>query len=620
MGTEPRADGGVFVSYRRADTSGYAERLFESLEARFGPKRVFLDTGSIAPGTEFPAEIRQRVAGCDVLLTVIGPQWLSLKDQYGERRIDDADDWVRLEIQIALELNTPVIPVLVNGARMPAQQDLPEGIRSLANREAIVISRHWHPDVEELIGAIERFMPAGSRRQDLRRSITARYERQTRDRPTDVQRNVLGLFVDGHGSFTPPDVKESERPEPEPLWDLLQRATGEGEPCILLGNFGQGKSWHLQMLEYRLAKGMATAPWNGPEAPDPVFLDLRQFRRNTVGGGLAMLLPFLAGGREESVFSQVRRRAWSLAYGESAARSSDEAMLADFESGRQLLLLDGLDEMRREDASVLLSEIGQLSRATRRSPVIVSCRRTFFRDSAEEKRLSQLGLRPVYLWPWDRNQLQRYLQKAHAVGIIHSSASEAMSALLRLYGLADIATRAMLAAMLVSQWDHIDTTTPLSIPTLYEEYIERALLNWQASRTWSLSLAQLREYMEEVAFLMFRLDRRALNNEELNEYFGDALRRHGIPRFSDLAASVAEDLHTNSFLLRYGDEYVFCHESLADFLVARRLLRAAKTRDVDAFSVLNRSREYRSVIETFLVPMLSDGGDPTLLDGLFSPR
>ena len=118
--------GGIFVSYRRQESAHLAGRLYDRLTDRFGEGQVFIDVNAIEPGVDFAEEISRAVAACQVLLAVIGPDWLMAVDERGRRRLDNPDDLVRLEIEAALARHVRVIPILVEGAVMPGQEDLPE--------------------------------------------------------------------------------------------------------------------------------------------------------------------------------------------------------------------------------------------------------------------------------------------------------------------------------------------------------------------------------------------------------------------------------------------------------------------------------------------------------------
>jgi WD40 repeat protein len=150
------AFGRVFISYRRQESSGLAGRLYERLAARLGDDQVFMDVDTIAPGLDFAEVIAEAVSTCQVLLAVIGPTWLSASDEDGQRRLEDPDDIVRLEIAAALERNIRVIPILVEGAQMPRRQQLPEDLVTLARRNAISM-RHesFRSDADRLVTAIE---------------------------------------------------------------------------------------------------------------------------------------------------------------------------------------------------------------------------------------------------------------------------------------------------------------------------------------------------------------------------------------------------------------------------------------------------------------------------------
>lgn len=146
---------GIFLSYRREDSSGYTGRLFDKLSEHFGKNNVFMDISDIEPGLDFIEAIEKAVASCDVLIAVIGNQWLV--DSRGQRRLDDPEDFVHLEIISSLESDVRVIPVLVSGATMPDSKDLPEDLQKLSRRQAHEISdSRWDYDVERLIQILEK--------------------------------------------------------------------------------------------------------------------------------------------------------------------------------------------------------------------------------------------------------------------------------------------------------------------------------------------------------------------------------------------------------------------------------------------------------------------------------
>lgn len=154
---------GIFISYRRDDSAGYAGRLYDRLAAHFGAGRVFMDVEGIEPGTDFVTAIEKAVGSCRVLIVVIGDEWLSTSDAAGRRRLDDPNDFIRLETVTALKREIRVVPVLVGGALMPRAEELPEDIRPLARRQAIEIShKQWESSTAELIRAMETLLTAAA--------------------------------------------------------------------------------------------------------------------------------------------------------------------------------------------------------------------------------------------------------------------------------------------------------------------------------------------------------------------------------------------------------------------------------------------------------------------------
>ena len=152
--------GNIFVSYRREDSSDVTGRIFDYLKTAFGEKHLFKDVDSIQLGTDFRDAIKQGVNRCHVLLAIIGDEWLQATGKAGARRLDDPDDFVRLEITSALDRDIPVIPVLVEGATIPGQVDLPTPLQRLAFRNAIQVrpDPDFHHDMERLCDALSQFV------------------------------------------------------------------------------------------------------------------------------------------------------------------------------------------------------------------------------------------------------------------------------------------------------------------------------------------------------------------------------------------------------------------------------------------------------------------------------
>ena len=131
--------GKIFISYRREDSGANAIGIGQYLEHEFGRRNVFIDVDMRA-GTRFPTVLEQRLAECKVMLVLIGPGWLDARDEQGNRRLDNPDDWVRLEIAHALKRDITVIPVLVDRAVLPPKKVLPDDIQGLLDRQVVSIS------------------------------------------------------------------------------------------------------------------------------------------------------------------------------------------------------------------------------------------------------------------------------------------------------------------------------------------------------------------------------------------------------------------------------------------------------------------------------------------------
>jgi hypothetical protein len=147
--------GRLFINYRRDDSRADSGRLYDRLSASF-PGRVFRDVASLEPGVEWDDAISRVLGQSDACVVVIGKNWLTITDASGRRRLDDPRDTVRREILVALQRQMRVFPVLVGGAKMPAEEELPAELQSLSRRHAIELNEQdWDEDVQKLIKALE---------------------------------------------------------------------------------------------------------------------------------------------------------------------------------------------------------------------------------------------------------------------------------------------------------------------------------------------------------------------------------------------------------------------------------------------------------------------------------
>jgi hypothetical protein len=150
---------GIFISYRRQDEPNFAGRLYDRLAGHFGRDAVFMDVDTIDLGVDFAEVIDQSLARCRVMIVVIGSAWLGALDEDGDRRLDNPDDYVRLEIERALASDTRVIPVLVEGATIPKSTQLPPSLASLSRRNGIAMAHaSFTSDASRLIDTLDRIL------------------------------------------------------------------------------------------------------------------------------------------------------------------------------------------------------------------------------------------------------------------------------------------------------------------------------------------------------------------------------------------------------------------------------------------------------------------------------
>jgi TIR domain len=186
----------IFISYRREDSEGQAGRLFNDLARHFGEDSVFMDVAGIEAGRDFRQVIDENVATCGVLLAMIGKSWIDAKDEFGRSRLEDPTDFVRLETSSALKRDIPVVPVLVQGARMPRAEQLPEDLSALAYRNGVELTHaRWDSDVQVLVKALGRYVESQHEDADHAKTsssarVPSKAERARNVRPSGVSGRV----------------------------------------------------------------------------------------------------------------------------------------------------------------------------------------------------------------------------------------------------------------------------------------------------------------------------------------------------------------------------------------------------------------------------------------------
>lgn len=151
----------IFINYRRLDSEGYVGRLYDHLLKQFKPHDIFMDVQNIEPGADFVTVLDEAVSACDIFLAMIGPHWGKLTNEFGERRLEEYNDFVRIELETALKHNKIVIPILVGGSDMPNPSTLPESILPLSRRNAFTLTHNrFASDVESLVEFMRGLLPS----------------------------------------------------------------------------------------------------------------------------------------------------------------------------------------------------------------------------------------------------------------------------------------------------------------------------------------------------------------------------------------------------------------------------------------------------------------------------
>jgi formylglycine-generating enzyme required for sulfatase activity len=234
--------GKIFINYRRGDDAGFAQALFAHLTQAFPPEALFMDVDNIEPGLDFVRVLNEQVAQCDVLISVIGKDWIEARDEAGTRRLDNPDDFVRVEIESALNQDKRVIPVLVGQAQMPKPDQLPETMKPLARRNAVRLSHErFRSDTQGLIAALQRALEsvedARKAEAEVARLAAEANERRDEERKRD-ERAQQELESQRKAEQLPKKIEEREAEALNPLQDgeeadgLVVRLRARHSPVI----------------------------------------------------------------------------------------------------------------------------------------------------------------------------------------------------------------------------------------------------------------------------------------------------------------------------------------------------------------------------------------------------
>lgn len=423
-GSIPAAPGRIFISYRRVDTAYPAGWLYDRLADRYGAGQVFKDVDSIELGDNFVEVITRAVGSCDVLLALIGPQWLTLADEHGRRRLDSQDDFVRLEIETALTRRVLVIPILVDGAKMPRAEELPDSLIELVRRQALELSpARFAFDTSRLLRVLDNTLGElqAQREPEQKARGAAADERseptivasrveppaggsEHRNRTRMVARVrtfwVHGVLEQSLHQIARLELGLETRPEAVPHpWELLVRPPDQtpralpsgvgitavfdqlGQALLILGAPGAGKT----TLLLELARDLLDRADRDPTHPIPVVFNLSSWavQRQPLDRWLVEEL------HDRYDVPRAIGRAWV----------SNEQVLP---------LLDGLDEVTRTHRAACVEAINGFRDQHGLLPIAVCSRVADYQELRAQLRLQQA----ILVQPLTRRQVTAYLKGA----------------------------------------------------------------------------------------------------------------------------------------------------------------------------------------------------------------
>jgi hypothetical protein len=321
--------GKIFLSYRREDAWGVAGRLFDRLEPSFPAGSLFMDVeGGIGAGQDFVRVLEQEVSACDVMLVLIGPNWLTVTDETGRRRLENPEDFVRIEVESALRFGKHVIPVLVHKTEMPRADTLPEPLKALARRNAAGLTHErFKADAQGLITALERALAdAKAARSQAATEAAATWKRAAEpavEAKEAAQAKKERARLDAIAGLSPEQIAKAEELA---NWNFIEPSKNIEDFRDHLARFPQGVTefWAWARLEALVWAGL----------PRPVGIDalkdfLAEFPKGAHAGEasakLATLEAQAAAARETEERDKREMDAWA-----SASEAGTVAALEDF--------------------------------------------------------------------------------------------------------------------------------------------------------------------------------------------------------------------------------------------------------------------------------------------------
>jgi hypothetical protein len=236
--------GKIFISYRRDDSTHITERIYDRLIREYGNDEIFKDVDSIPHGYDFRHVIRDAVESCDIVLAVIGKEWLTVTDDSGNKRIENEYDFVRMELDISLERNIRVIPILVDNAQMPKKDELPFSLESLSFRNSLNVRSDpdFNNDISRLIKSLNLSTNDTNKKEIISLSTFKNIEKDRRNGYVEIS-----LIYKGDRYKTSVDSNASLE-ELKSLFMKKLGKTGEYE-MVAMTHFGLIKDSQWKLVE-----------------------------------------------------------------------------------------------------------------------------------------------------------------------------------------------------------------------------------------------------------------------------------------------------------------------------------------------------------------------------------
>lgn len=290
---------GIFISYRRSDNPDAVGRIYDRLVSEFGKSRVFKDVDSIPLGQDFRGHLNDIVGNCAAVLAIIGPKWTDIRSETGQRRLDDADDFVRIELEAALERKVPVVPVLVGHAVMPTTSQLPTSLASLAFRQAVDVrpDPDFHNDATRLVSALRAIIDPNAPAVE---PVASKPRRSWSPWLAALAAAAMLAAV----AFAIPALKHlREVPPPELRTEIVTPPTDEptfalspdGRAIAYVARDGAANRLWLRNLSSTTARPLpgtegAAAPFWSPDSQSIGFFASNSLKRIDLSGGQARVL------------------------------------------------------------------------------------------------------------------------------------------------------------------------------------------------------------------------------------------------------------------------------------------------------------------------------------------